>query len=206
MRKYLAALIFVAISAVALAQSNPGFVPGQVPTAAQWNGYFTGKQDVLSFSSLVSILGFTPLNPANNLGDVSNTTTSRNNLLTYGPFTTSTVYLPSTVNLSNTSTFFDGPSYTATAGTWLAMGQVEVLDPNAATYTIKLWDGTTTAAAGLANASASTTLLLTLSGILTNPAGNIRISVRDSASVSGTIRANGSGLSLDSYLTVIRLQ
>jgi len=35
--------------------SNPGFTTGQVPTAAQWNGYFTGKQDDL---------GFTPLNTA----------------------------------------------------------------------------------------------------------------------------------------------
>ena len=28
-------------------QSNPGFVTGQIPTAAQWNSYFTKKQDAL---------------------------------------------------------------------------------------------------------------------------------------------------------------
>lgn len=27
--------------------SNPGFVTGQIPTAAQWNSYFTGKADIV---------------------------------------------------------------------------------------------------------------------------------------------------------------
>ena len=38
-----AALLFGAASA--WAQSSPGLVNGQIPTAAQWNGYFAGKQD-----------------------------------------------------------------------------------------------------------------------------------------------------------------
>jgi len=41
--------------AIAAAQSSPGFVTGQVPTAAQWNSYFAAKQDVL---------GYVPLNSA----------------------------------------------------------------------------------------------------------------------------------------------
>jgi hypothetical protein len=50
MRKILsllaAALLF---STQAAAQSNPGLYAGQVPTAAQWNSFFSAKQDVLSF-------------------------------------------------------------------------------------------------------------------------------------------------------------
>lgn len=33
----------------ALAQSSPGLVFGQIPTAAQWNSYFAAKQDFLGF-------------------------------------------------------------------------------------------------------------------------------------------------------------
>lgn len=35
----------IATTEIACAQSNPGLVYGQVPTAAQWNAYFTAKQD-----------------------------------------------------------------------------------------------------------------------------------------------------------------
>jgi hypothetical protein len=46
------ALIFPAL---AFAQSSPGLVTRQVPTAAQWNSYFAAKQDAL---------GYVPLNTA----------------------------------------------------------------------------------------------------------------------------------------------
>ena len=55
MRRLILGLLAAAISSPALAQSSPGLVTGQVPTAAQWNSYFAAKQDVL---------GFTPLNIA----------------------------------------------------------------------------------------------------------------------------------------------
>lgn len=59
MRK-IAALAFWLLLAptIAFAQSSPGLVYGQVPTAAQWNSYFAAKQNVL---------GYTPVNKA---GDV----------------------------------------------------------------------------------------------------------------------------------------
>jgi hypothetical protein len=44
----IASMAFVANGAVA--QSNPGFVNGQIPTAAQWNSYFTAKQDALGYA------------------------------------------------------------------------------------------------------------------------------------------------------------
>jgi len=59
MRKIFVGLMLAALApTAALAQSSPGLVFGQVPTAAQWNSYFAAKQDVL---------GFTPVNKA---GDV----------------------------------------------------------------------------------------------------------------------------------------
>ena len=55
--KVLFALIFVASVAASptFAQSNFGFYYGFVPTAGQWNSYFSAKQDVL---------GYTPVNKA----------------------------------------------------------------------------------------------------------------------------------------------
>lgn len=44
----LALLGCIGLSGAAFAQSNPGFVFGQVPTAAQWNSYFTTKADAVS--------------------------------------------------------------------------------------------------------------------------------------------------------------
>lgn len=52
-----AASAWLALGGAALAQSNPGFITGQVPTATQWNGYFTAKQDALTNSSLLAIIG-----------------------------------------------------------------------------------------------------------------------------------------------------
>lgn len=49
------AAIALLLSTPVLAQSNPGLTKGQVPTAAQWNSYFSAKQDVL---------GYVPLNVA----------------------------------------------------------------------------------------------------------------------------------------------
>lgn len=50
-RWLLAALCTLLIPVAALPQSNPGFTTGQVPTAAQWNSYFTAKQDALSLGT-----------------------------------------------------------------------------------------------------------------------------------------------------------
>lgn len=56
MKKFLlGAILALAISSSAVAQSSPGLIYKQVPTAAQWNSYFAAKQDVL---------GYTPVNRA----------------------------------------------------------------------------------------------------------------------------------------------
>jgi fibronectin-binding autotransporter adhesin len=45
LRSALSALALSFLATSALAQSNPGFVTGQIPTAAQWNSYFAAKLD-----------------------------------------------------------------------------------------------------------------------------------------------------------------
>lgn len=63
-RRFLAtALAFLALGGAAFAQSSPGLTYGQVPTAAQWNGYFQAKTDYpMSASTITNALGYTPLN------------------------------------------------------------------------------------------------------------------------------------------------
>lgn len=53
-RAFLAAAL-IALASLAYGQSSPGLIRGQVPTAAQWNSYFSAKQDNL---------GYTPVNKA----------------------------------------------------------------------------------------------------------------------------------------------
>lgn len=51
--------LLLALASGANAQSSPGFVFGDVPTAAQWNSYFAAKVDYA---------GYTPFNPENMFG------------------------------------------------------------------------------------------------------------------------------------------
>lgn len=123
--------------------------------------------------------------------------------------TVSSNILSGDVNLSNTASYFDGPSTAqGTSGTWWASGTVTVLDTAAsANIFCKLWDGTT-----LISSTATTTLsagnytTVTLSGYLASPASNIRISCRDTTATTGKIKFNVSGLSSDSAISVYRIQ
>lgn len=124
---------------------------------------------------------------------------------TLSPITNS---IGSNVSLNNTGSFFDGPSVAqGTAGTWYASGTVTVANTGAAgDFIVKLWDGTTTiASAYLNNSTTNKYTPVSLSGYITNPAGNLRISVRDQSGTSGLIAANVSGSGKDSTITAIRI-
>jgi hypothetical protein len=119
--------------------------------------------------------------------------------------TTITNSLVSDVALNNTGTFFDGPSVAqGTSGTWKASGTVLLTGTSGDVIKAKLWDGTTVIAATAGPVPATAGLSLALSGVITTPAGNIRISVEDASNTSGNIRANLTGLTKDSTLTVER--
>lgn len=46
------ALIAAVSMSLAMAQSSPNLITGQVPTAAQWNSYFAAKQDTLGYTAV----------------------------------------------------------------------------------------------------------------------------------------------------------
>lgn len=116
--------------------------------------------------------------------------------------------LSGSVALNNTANFFDGPTVAqGTLGTWSASGTVTLQDTaGAAVFTVKLWDGTTVIAATVVQTPAINVLTsASLSGFITTPSGNIRISVKDATSTSGSISFNSSGTSKDSTVTAVRI-
>jgi hypothetical protein len=112
------------------------------------------------------------------------------------------------VALNNTGNFFDGPSIAqGTSGTWFVSGTVTLQDTSGGgRFYAKLWDGTTTIAAGAAHSNGTNQLIsISLSGYITSPAGNLRISCKDDASTSGLILFNFTGTSKDSTISAIRI-
>lgn len=117
--------------------------------------------------------------------------------------------LGSDVNLTSQGVFVDGPSIAqGTKGTWFVVGTVTVADiSNAAPMFAKLWDGTTViASSGVNTTGAGGRSSMCLSGVITSPAGNLRISVAPEAgSPAGRIYASNTGLGKDSTITAIRI-
>lgn len=117
--------------------------------------------------------------------------------------------LGANVALNNTANYFDGPSVAqGTSGTWYVSGTVSISDTTAGgpNYSIKLWDGTTIIAnTGVTAVGTGNLASVSLSGIITNPAGNLRISVKDTSSTNGTIVATVDGTAKGSTITAIRI-
>jgi hypothetical protein len=112
------------------------------------------------------------------------------------------------VALNNTGSYFTGPTCAqGTSGTWLATGTITLSDAaGAAAFNVKLWDGTTVISSARTQTYAALGVVtVTLTGVITNPVGNIRISAQDVTSTSGGIAFNNSGNSKDSILTVVRV-
>jgi hypothetical protein len=111
------------------------------------------------------------------------------------------------VLLNNTANYFDGPSVAqGTAGTWFASGNVTITDTGSACNAdIKLWDGTTIIASARVNIATGLLGCVSLSGYLTSPAGNIRISAKDFGATTGKIIFNATGNSKDSTITATRI-
>lgn len=112
------------------------------------------------------------------------------------------------VALTNVGTYFDGPSIAqGTTGTFLANGTVTLNDASTAVFRCKLWDGTTVmASAETVILSTQTVGALSLSGLITSPAANIRISCVDTTTTAGKILFNITGNSKDSTVTAVRVQ
>lgn len=126
--------------------------------------------------------------------------------LSLAPITAS---LGADVALNNISNFFDGPSIAqGSTGTWLVLGTASLQDTaGAATMQCKLWDGATSISSAIATTSgANQRIAISLSGFISSPAGNLRISCQDASSTSGKIVANQTGVGKDSTITAHRLQ
>jgi hypothetical protein len=121
-----------------------------------------------------------------------------------------TASLGADVLLNNTANYFDGPSVAqGTSGTWWASGTVTFTEAVASNFYAKLWDGTTViASSGLtipSGGAGANPWSISLSGWITNPAGNIRISCRDATATTGKIVFNFTGNSKDSTVSVYRI-
>lgn len=112
------------------------------------------------------------------------------------------------VLLNNIGTYFDGPSIAqGTSGTWWASGTVTLQDSAVAAIPCKLWDGTTVIASVNGFISvANSNNAVTLSGFISSPAGNIRISCKDATNTTGKILFNTTGNSKDSTISAHRIQ
>lgn len=120
--------------------------------------------------------------------------------------TTLSNYLSGDVALNN-STFTDGPSVAqGTTGVFLCIGTITIADTAGSEFElIKLYDGTTTiASTSSQTVAANTDVSVTIVGLITNPAGNIRIAAKSQTNTS-KMKFNDSGLSKDSGLIVIRI-
>jgi hypothetical protein len=123
-------------------------------------------------------------------------------------YTPVTASLSANVTMNNTSTYFDGPSVAqGTSGTWFVSGTVTCSDTaGAANFVAKLWDGTTViASAAFRSEVANGGAVCSLSGYITSPAGNLKISCKDGTSTSGLIIYNYSLNAKDSTITAIRI-
>ena len=112
------------------------------------------------------------------------------------------------VALNNTGSYFTGPTIAqGSTGTWFASGSVTLHNTGAAAnMNVKLWDGTTViASAQVVTPFANYCVVVSLSGYIATPAGNIRISVNDATSTAGVILYNQSGNGKDSTITAIRI-
>ena len=115
--------------------------------------------------------------------------------------------LGSDVSLNNASSYFDGPSVAqGTSGVWFVSGTVGLL-PGASTpsdFYVKLWDVTTIISSGKVFLTGNASGSMALSGYISSPAGNLRISVKAS-DTSAKIAFNSSGNSMDSTIVAIRI-
>jgi hypothetical protein len=119
--------------------------------------------------------------------------------------------LGSDVSLSNTSTYFDGPSMAqGSTGTWFACGTITLQDisNSSSNINVRLWDGTTVMASAVVTTQSgnpNARVSVALCGIKASPAGNIRISAKDASATTGVIKANQSGDARDGTIYGFRL-
>lgn len=118
--------------------------------------------------------------------------------------------LGANVPFGTVSTYVTGPQVAqGVSGTWFVSGTILCSGgPLNPFFNAKLWDGTTLIASTSValDGSVGAVIPLSLSGIITNPAGNLRISALNSRDGSGQLTANlADGTTKASTITAIRI-
>lgn len=206
----------VAISVASVGQANIGGITANSATLLTPLAIGSGGTNISTFSNnavvVITAGSMTGILPA------ANGTVLTSNGTAWGPASFASTGFPAAspisnsliadVSLANTSNYFDGPSVAqGNVGVWYVSGTVTLTDSNgAATFFGLLWDGTTKIdSCSQISESAGHEVCMSLSGFLASPAGNLRISVRDSNSTGGAIRFNISGQPKDSTITAFRI-
>lgn len=116
--------------------------------------------------------------------------------------------LGSDVSITNNTNYFTGPSVAqGSTGTWLATGTVTVQDTTTSGYYVRITDGTTVIASARSDSAANFYIAISVSGVITSPAGDLRIEVRNASSPSANCKIffNVTGNSKDSTITAVRI-
>jgi hypothetical protein len=110
------------------------------------------------------------------------------------------------VALNNTAAYFTGPQVAqGSTGIFFASGGVTIFDSSIATVFVKLWDGSVVIDSARVVIPAGFHVHVALSGAIASPAGNIRISVRDTTNTTGSISYNATTEGKDSTVTAFRI-
>jgi hypothetical protein len=119
-----------------------------------------------------------------------------------------TASLVSDVALNNISTYFPGPSIAqGTVGTWYVSASATFRDTAAAAlFELVISDGTTIIASGGTSSFAGGAFIhMCLSGVITSPANNLRITARDFTNTTGQMMATLTGFGHDTMITAFRI-
>ena len=115
--------------------------------------------------------------------------------------------LTTQVIMAASDTWYDGPAVTqGTAGVWYVSATVTVSCVTASTFfPIKLWDGTTVFASTVEWSAVGTCFSASVSGIISNPVGNLRVSVLSEGVANNVIEWNRSAVGKDTTITALRI-
>jgi hypothetical protein len=121
--------------------------------------------------------------------------------------TSATNQLAADVSLSTANTYFDGPSLSLAAGTWLLTASLTLESTSTLFYQVKLWNGTTVAASiETANAFASGSVGVSLSALVSPGTTTTYKASVACSSTPGLIKAatvaNGSGNNASTLVAV----
>jgi hypothetical protein len=123
--------------------------------------------------------------------------------------TVSSNYLTGDVTMTSANTFYDGPSLSLAAGTYILNGHVAYLETGTGSYfTVRLWDGTTVISEGLGRTENAVGVTVSISGTVVL-VGTTTIKISGASNAAGramkaTIASNGTA-NKGSYLIAAKI-